>query len=225
MGGADAPAAEARSAQSSNAIEGNQGLGGGDGGTPEFRSPTARAGSPTTACRPIGYRPAPAFASIEQYLGRHTQECYRALATASGPRWDPSRDALSWDRSCVQAHYVQARSVARDVEESARLWLLIEDRRSTPGSTSAWTPSLRRGARIAGGERGLPQRRSRSEREPRLPRPGRRGGRRPAGGGGPEQSDPVPRGARPRRRLAGDPRGPHPSSMSEICSPGDGATQ
>ncbi len=69
---------------------------------------------------------APAFASIEEYLGRHTQDYYRALERAGGPDWDPSRDTTPWVRFCLQAHYVQAQSVARDAEESASLWPLVE---------------------------------------------------------------------------------------------------
>ncbi|MGQ0467933.1 MAG: Fic family protein [Sporichthyaceae bacterium] len=76
---------------------------------------------------------APAFASIEEYLGRHTQDYYRALAAASGPQWNPSVDASSWVRFCLTAHYVQAQSVARDAAEAARLWPTIEELRSAAG--------------------------------------------------------------------------------------------
>lgn len=69
---------------------------------------------------------APEFVSIEEYLGLHTQEYYRALERAGGPDWDPARDATPWIRFSLQAHYVQAQSVVRDAQESATLWPAIE---------------------------------------------------------------------------------------------------
>ena len=65
---------------------------------------------------------AAAFLSIEEYLGHHTHEYYAALTEAGGTHWQPERDATPWVRFCLRAHYVQARLVARDQGESARLW-------------------------------------------------------------------------------------------------------
>jgi len=53
---------------------------------------------------------APSFASIESFLGRHTQAYYAALAAASpGGRYDPaSANAGPWVRFAIQAHLIQA---------------------------------------------------------------------------------------------------------------------
>src|SRR5262249_8379034 len=52
----------------------------------------------------------PTFCSIEEYLGRNTEKYYAALAEVGQGSWNPKRNALSWVRFCLSAHYIQAKS-------------------------------------------------------------------------------------------------------------------
>jgi Fic family protein len=79
---------------------------------------------------------APAWCSIEEYLGANTQRYYDVLAEVGGGRWSPSNDARPWVRFCLEAHYIQALSVLRRVRESEKMWTdlegLYEGRRELP---------------------------------------------------------------------------------------------
>jgi Fic family protein len=68
---------------------------------------------------------APEFASIEEYLGRRTQDYYDVLARVGDGRWQPTRDARPWIRFCLTAHFRQARTLARRVRQSERLWTVL----------------------------------------------------------------------------------------------------
>ena len=65
---------------------------------------------------------APVFSSIEEYLGRNTERYYEVLAQVGQGRWSPSHDARPWLRFCVTAHYHQARTQLRRIEETERLY-------------------------------------------------------------------------------------------------------
>ncbi len=65
---------------------------------------------------------APVFSSIEEYLGRNTRAYYDILADVGRGSWSPDRDALPWVRFCLTAHYRQAMTHLRRVEEAERLW-------------------------------------------------------------------------------------------------------
>ncbi|MGD0455297.1 MAG: Fic family protein [Solirubrobacteraceae bacterium] len=84
---------------------------------------------------------APAFSSIEEYLGRNTQTYYRVLQQVGSLTWQPQRDARPWIRFCLEAHFVQASSVLRRVKESEEIWTRLEamcsDRRLAPRMLSA----------------------------------------------------------------------------------------
>ncbi|HVF75682.1 MAG TPA: Fic family protein [Acidimicrobiales bacterium] len=69
----------------------------------------------------------PEFCSIEEYLGANTDAYYGVLAQVGMGRWNPQNDARPWVRFCLQAHYVQARSVLRRVRESERIWGELEE--------------------------------------------------------------------------------------------------
>ncbi|HEY0482165.1 MAG TPA: Fic family protein [Kofleriaceae bacterium] len=58
----------------------------------------------------------PTFCSIEEYLGRNTTQYYTALAEIGQGSWNPRRNALSWIRFCLSAHYIQAKSAKRRLE-------------------------------------------------------------------------------------------------------------
>jgi Fic family protein len=69
----------------------------------------------------------PVFSSIEEYLGRNTQSYYDALATVGGGAWHPDRNARSWVRYCLTAHYRQASTHLRRIEEAESLWSACTD--------------------------------------------------------------------------------------------------
>jgi Fic family protein len=64
----------------------------------------------------------PEFLSIEEYLGRNTTAYYDVLTQVAQGAWSPSRDARPWLRFCLTAHYRQALTVLRRIEETEALW-------------------------------------------------------------------------------------------------------
>jgi Fic family protein len=69
----------------------------------------------------------PVFSSIEEYLGRNTQPYYDTLAAVGGGAWHPDRDARPWVRFCLTAHYRQAGTHLRRIEEAEGLWRSCTD--------------------------------------------------------------------------------------------------
>jgi Fic family protein len=69
---------------------------------------------------------APAFSSIEEYVGRNPQDYYKVLAEVGRGAWHPERDPLPWIRYCLVAHYRQAQTLLRRYSETARLWNALE---------------------------------------------------------------------------------------------------
>lgn len=65
---------------------------------------------------------APAFSSIEEFLGRNTEAYYDILAEVGAGSWHPERDARPWLRFCLRAHYIQIRTILRRREETEQLW-------------------------------------------------------------------------------------------------------
>jgi Fic family protein len=76
---------------------------------------------------------APEFSSIEEYLGRNTQAYSAALTEVGQGQWSPSRSTKPWIRFCLTAHYRQAHTVLRRVQETEALWdcceQLVDERR------------------------------------------------------------------------------------------------
>ena len=68
----------------------------------------------------------PLFSSIEEWLGRNTQDYYDVLAAVGQGAWNPSNSALPWVRFCLKAHYQQASTVIRRHEEYEALFTSIE---------------------------------------------------------------------------------------------------
>jgi Fic family protein len=78
---------------------------------------------------------APVFSSIEEYLGRNTERYYELLGEVGQGHWNPKRDARPWLRFCLTAHYHQARTQLRRIEETERLYAAcaeIADRHGLP---------------------------------------------------------------------------------------------
>jgi len=67
------------------------------------------------------------FCSIEEWLGRNTQEYYRVLAEVGEGSWNPDRDARPWIRFCLKAHFQQAATLERRTKEYGRLWGELEE--------------------------------------------------------------------------------------------------
>lgn len=70
---------------------------------------------------------APVFSSIEEYLGRNTQAYYDVLAEVGQGRWNPQHDATPWVRFCLTAHYRQAKTHLRRMEEADEVWSACVD--------------------------------------------------------------------------------------------------
>ena len=75
----------------------------------------------------------PVFMSVEEYLGRNTQDYYDVLALVGGGTWQPSRDARPWVRFMLTAHLRQAQTLQRRVRESEELWNELERVREREG--------------------------------------------------------------------------------------------
>jgi Fic family protein len=75
----------------------------------------------------------PVFMSVEEYLGRNTQDYYSVLALVGGGSWQPERDARPWIRFMLTAHLRQAQTLQRRVGESERLWRELEHIRTREG--------------------------------------------------------------------------------------------
>jgi len=73
----------------------------------------------------------PPFSSIEEYLGHNTEAYYRVLAQVGQGHWSPTADAHPWVRFCLEAHYIQAASVLRRIQESEALWSRLDALRTS----------------------------------------------------------------------------------------------
>lgn len=69
---------------------------------------------------------APDWCSIEEYLGVNTRDYYAVLGEVGKGAWNPDNDARPWVRFCLKAHYIQAMSVLRRVQESEKMWKELE---------------------------------------------------------------------------------------------------
>jgi Fic family protein len=65
---------------------------------------------------------APVFSSVEEYLGRNTEAYYEVLAAVGQGSWHPEHDARPWIRFMLAAHYRQAKTHLRRIEEIERLY-------------------------------------------------------------------------------------------------------
>jgi Fic family protein len=70
---------------------------------------------------------APVFSSIEEYLGRNTQAYYDVLADVGQGGWNPQGDARPWVRFCLVAHFRQATTHLRRIEDLGALWSKCAD--------------------------------------------------------------------------------------------------
>lgn len=66
------------------------------------------------------------FSSIEEYLGRNTQDYYDILAEVGKGRWAPRSDARPWLDFSLTAHHTQATTLLRRTKETDRVWSELE---------------------------------------------------------------------------------------------------
>jgi Fic family protein len=85
---------------------------------------------------------APQFCSIEEYLGRNTQDYYDVLRQGGGGSWHPERDARPWLRFILTAHFRQARTLLYRVRESEQLWIELERLVARSGLSDRAIPAL-----------------------------------------------------------------------------------
>ena len=69
----------------------------------------------------------PVFSSIEEYLGRNTDEYYRVLGEVGGGGWQPNRNARPWIRFCLKAHFECAQNFRTRNKATAELWSVAQD--------------------------------------------------------------------------------------------------
>lgn len=69
----------------------------------------------------------PHFCSIEEYLGRNRGAYYQVLAEVGAGSWHPERDAHPWIRFNLTAHYRQAQTLLRRVEDAEMRWNELEE--------------------------------------------------------------------------------------------------
>ncbi|MEQ1578302.1 MAG: Fic family protein [Hyphomicrobium sp.] len=67
----------------------------------------------------------PIFASIEEWLGEHTESYYKILADVGQGKWSPQNDALPWVRFCLRAHYQQAARIIQRNDEYRQLFEVV----------------------------------------------------------------------------------------------------
>lgn len=68
----------------------------------------------------------PEFSSIEEYLGRNTQQYYAVLGRVQAGSYEPERDAGPWVRLCVGAHIEQAHRRLQQVAQASARWATLE---------------------------------------------------------------------------------------------------
>jgi Fic/DOC family len=68
----------------------------------------------------------PEFSSIEEYLGRHTQEYYAVLREVQAGSYQPRRDATPWVRFCLAAHIDQAHHRLNQIAQATTRWAALE---------------------------------------------------------------------------------------------------
>ncbi len=84
----------------------------------------------------------PPFCSIEEYLGRFTQEYYDVLAQVGQGSWHPGNDCHPWLRFNLVAHYRQGTWLLQRTRITQRVWDEIEGIAGKMGLPERSTPSL-----------------------------------------------------------------------------------
>ncbi len=84
----------------------------------------------------------PVFSSIEEYVGRNVLDYYAVLAEVGQGEWHPERDALPWIKFCLTAHYRQAMTLLRRIQEMGNLIGVLESEMKSRGLNARMTFAL-----------------------------------------------------------------------------------
>lgn len=68
----------------------------------------------------------PEFSSIEEYLGRNTQDYYNVLATTGEGSWHPKNSTKQWIQFNLTAHFRQATTLVMRTRVMDALWQALE---------------------------------------------------------------------------------------------------
>lgn len=93
----------------------------------------------------------PVFSSVEEYLGRDTDNYYQILAEVGQGSWHPENSARPWIRYMLTAHYRQAWTLQRRVHETEELYDHIAQlivRRGLPNRATGPLADAARGRRL-----------------------------------------------------------------------------
>jgi len=69
----------------------------------------------------------PTFSSIEEWLGKNTQEYYDVLAATGRGAWCPENDATLWVKFNLRAHHMQAQTMRRRFDEAETQWRGLDE--------------------------------------------------------------------------------------------------
>lgn len=69
----------------------------------------------------------PTFSSIEEWLGRNTDDYYRVLAATGKGSWHPENDAGLWVKCNLRAHHMQAQTLQRRFSEAEQTWTALDN--------------------------------------------------------------------------------------------------
>ncbi len=64
----------------------------------------------------------PVFSSVEEYLGKNTNDYYAVLLEVGRGNWQPHNSARPWTRFMLRAHYRQAWTLQRRIHETEQLY-------------------------------------------------------------------------------------------------------
>lgn len=84
----------------------------------------------------------PPFCSIEEYLGRYTQEYYDVLAVVGKGAFHPENDCREWIRFNLVAHFRQASWLLQRSRVAQRVWTEIEQIVNKKGINDRAVPAL-----------------------------------------------------------------------------------
>ena len=68
----------------------------------------------------------PTFASIEEWLGQHTDDYCAVLAATGGRSWQPDRSTRLWLKFNLRAHHLQAQTLKRRFAEAQRVYAQLD---------------------------------------------------------------------------------------------------
>ena len=69
----------------------------------------------------------PTFSSIEEWLGKNTQDYYDVLAVTGRGSWHPHNDSTLWVKFNLRAHHMQAQTMRRRFDEAETQWRKIDE--------------------------------------------------------------------------------------------------